>query len=154
MDKQDEPSRSAGPPIGSIAYIDDHGRRLYADVRQINAEWKVRTDLTEEQLKRIETMYDIFRDVIDMSYNEYVLGFRAEIPVNAEREIRLWEHLGRVYQAEVEERPHMSSDDQRLLYAAIAVGSTSDSLGHLLSAYPQMKRLPDLERVFYRVRPS
>ena len=144
--------RTAGPPIGSVACVDQHDRSIYVDLDRLDIEWEMKTELTLAQIRRIEALQNIFGDVVPGPMSEWLNNFRYEIPVNAEDELRLWERLGRVYQDELGDRPGMPPDERRFLADAILKASNFSELKELLSANPWLKRLPNLERVFYRVK--
>jgi len=55
--------RTAGPPIGSVAGVDQHGRSIYVDLDRLNVKRELKTELTPGQIERIEALHNIFGDV-------------------------------------------------------------------------------------------
>ena len=126
MGKQEGSMRTAGPPIGSVACVDQHGRSIYVDLDRLDIEWEIKTELTLARIRRIEALQNIFGDVVPGPMSEWLNNFRYEIPVNAEDELRLWERLGRVYQDELGDRPGMPPDERRFLADAILARFTHE----------------------------
>ena len=63
MGKQEGSMRTAGPPIGSVACVDQHGRSIYVDLDCLDIDREMKTELTPGQTERIEALHNIFGDV-------------------------------------------------------------------------------------------
>jgi hypothetical protein len=113
--------------------------------------------LSERQLKRIAQIHDVFSGLdLDLTTGQ-PMTLQRQIELFScegafiEEEISLWEHFVDVFQKELAERRDNSSYLQSFVYCAIRTCFEALSLGDALSAYPILKTLPDLERVFARV---
>ena len=75
---------------------------------------------------------------------------------NPEAEIQTWEEFVDVYEMEFKDRPSASKDERHLLYGALVAASMLPQelceVGKVLSMYPKVKSLPDLQRVVDRFR--
>ena len=125
---------------------------FYYDPKNIRITRTIKTQLTHDQIRRAEVSHRIFEEFLGPSSEDWLEEFAYEIPVNAEAEIRLWQRMGNVYLKEQAERPVMSREERRLLCLAVIQSSGYASIGQLLSAMPELKRLDHIERVFDRVR--
>jgi hypothetical protein len=116
-----------------------------------------KSQLSEGQIKRVARIHDVF-DGLDldletgkpMTIERHVELFSCEAPF-IEEEISIWEHFVDVFQNELTDRHDDSHHLRGLLYLAIRGCFEAPSLGDALSVYPELKALPDLERVFERV---
>jgi hypothetical protein len=90
-----------------------------------------------------------FREHDHTSLEQAIENFRRDL--HPEPEIRLWERIARVYQAELRERPHAGEGERRLLFSAVLQCSfgAADVAG-LIALDPKLADLPDPERVVAR----
>lgn len=141
------------PPVGHVLAVDVHGRHIAVPSEAIDARYDPAraVEITEEQAARVARIRRAFLDVSQHSLEHWLNNFRMET-VYVEDELRLWEHLAMVYTQEVADRPAIRPRERKLLYAALCAVPEANSLGDLLSSYPAFKGLPDLERVFRRVK--
>ncbi len=134
------------PPIGSFAARGLHGELRY--VSEINIDRSgPKVPLTPEQRERAARVLHVFRDFHSCSLDDWIRDFEIDT-VYAEDEIRAYECMATVYRDELVHRQPCPRSELRLLYMAILRSIEFKSLDGLLSACPELKRLPDLERVY------
>jgi hypothetical protein len=67
-----------------------------------------------------------------------------------EREIQIFEHIARVYEAELQARPDADSNQRSLLFLALLSCSFTSDKEELLRLNPDLTALPNLESVIDR----
>jgi hypothetical protein len=148
----DAPSEKLeSPPIGGLPIVDRFGRIGWAQSQRfLSLSLFGKAPLSEQQLEKINEIHERFGDAISTAaevWSKYI----AEHGPDVEEEIRLWEHLAEVYEAEVNER-RLNAKHRKLLFIAIIKCSYFQSLGDVLSANPELKGFPAVDRVFAKVR--
>ncbi|MEO8425064.1 MAG: hypothetical protein ABI595_14290 [Actinomycetota bacterium] len=141
--------RSPGDPIpeGHVGAVDQDGKLWMLDV-SVAMEVKPSTVLTSEQIARIEAFKEILAEHETTSLQHALANFgRDRTP---EREIRIWERIARVYEAEVRARPQVNEVERKLLYRVIFACSFDAGMENVLSMVPAAKSLPELDRVVER----
>lgn len=148
----DEPYGQSGPFIGAIPILDSFGRQSWVKRESILSTGTDRElTLTPEQEQRIEKIHERLGPAEDMPLEKSLELFAREGPY-VEDEILLWEHFVRVYEQEMSNRSGADAVPPKLLIHAIKESSFHSSVASLLSANPELKAVPRLERLFQRVK--
>ncbi len=140
------------PPIMGTRVVDDFGRVGWVETSEIfpmpifNP-----VPLTDEQRERIECIHSVFKSTLSISLSERLELMSWEGP-NLEDELRLFEHFVVVFLDELKDRGSINLRQRKLLYVAIVKCVEASSLDDLLSILPQAKSLPNIERVFARMK--
>lgn len=136
------------PRIGAILIRDQYGRVFWVDRESLDRNAPVQ-ELSSEQKERIRLLWRVFRDVDDKPLGSWFDDFaRDHFP---DQELRLWEHLAKVYHREVAERSDCRVAVRKLVYRALIATTLTNSMDDLISAYPELKTLAQLDRIFRRV---
>lgn len=139
------------PPPGTIRAVDMHtARELWVKSNQLHTPSVTPATLTADQERRIRIIADTFAGVSNRTLETWFDLFAKNM--NVEGEIRLGERMAKVFAQEVANRPGAPLREQKLLYLAVNEGVSWKNLGDLLSARPELKSLPNLERVFEQLQ--
>jgi hypothetical protein len=140
------------PPIMGMRIVDEFGRIGWVESSQVaHIPLFNPMPLTDEQRERIEYIHSVFKGTLSLSLSTWMKNLSVEGP-NLEDELRLFEHFTEVFLDELRDRGSVTYQQRKLLYAAIVKCVEAPSLDDLLSILPQTKSLPNIERVFARVK--
>ncbi|MEZ0227273.1 MAG: hypothetical protein ACAI25_01505 [Planctomycetota bacterium] len=136
------------PPMGSVLVDDPEGRRFYVDPKMLKLSPE-RSTLSSEQVRRIAAFKEALGAHDRPSLEQTLSNFRRD--ANPETEIRIWEHITKVFKEELAARAPVTPEEERLLYvAALSCSLVGAEVGNLISAQPMLKGLRDLEAVVAR----
>lgn len=139
------------PPPGTICAVDmQTARVLWVKSDQLHATSVNPATLTDDQKRRIRKIADAFAAVSNRTPETWLDLFAKNM--NVEREIQLSERMAKVFTQELAKRPGASPRERSLLFLAVNEGVSWKNLGDLLSTRPELKSLPNLERVFEQLR--
>lgn len=138
------------PPPGYVLGKDQQGVLWWVPPDAVKKGAQERTELTPEQIRRIRAFKEILWEHDHTSLGEAAANFRRDR--NPEPEIRRWEHLAQVYQAEIEDRPLADARERKLLFRALLALTFSGDVEDVIAMQPRVKALSDLPRVIDRFR--
>lgn len=134
------------PPRGYMLAQDEVGNLFWIDPHAIAMKGQVRSELSEEQVKRIRTFRDVFADVYPRDFEAVLSDFRKD--AHPEQEICIWEFLASVYQHELDVRGVTDRRSRHLLFKVLMGASQVRTFDELLATVPEAKSVPDCRRVF------
>jgi len=154
-----KPFKPIAPPdanvasIGSIPVVDEHGRLFHARLDTIDATVHPdkMIDLTPDQEERIRKICEMVEGTDCLTLEKSRDLFRMDT-VYADEEIALWEHIASTFQRELADRDSTTLASRRLLLGTILNAVSHESLGTLISSRPEIKSIPNLERLFRRAK--
>jgi hypothetical protein len=107
--------------------------------------------LSEEQRQRVTQFKEILGVNDRTSLEETIENFERD--ANPESELRIWEAVAGVYEAELKERGHTTARERQLVYrAALRCSLGPPTVDALLATEPELKGLSNLARVVERYR--
>jgi len=145
------------PPAGWILVRGlNSGNLFWADPEGLHDVPRTRTisTLTDSQLVRTERLATVFSEPQNMTKQQWIDNMkRARNPLP---EIRLWEHIADVYEAELRSRPKADVEEKEALHSVLVSASMLPvercTLENIISTCPDAISLPHLQRVFKRYR--
>lgn len=113
-----------------------------------------KSTLTDSQLVRTKKLATVFAEPQNMSMEEWIDNMkRAKNPLP---EIRLWEHIADVYEAELRSRPKADVEEKEVLHSVLVSASMLPlercTTENVISTCPDALSLPHLQRVMKRYR--
>ncbi len=132
---------------GAMSIIDDFGRQRWVEAASIAfLPSKNSMPLSAEQKERIARLEERLGPQ-GKPLEESLRLFECEGP-NAENEIRMMEHMVNVYERELMSTALSPGD----LWAAILASSLHRTIDDLIRSVPDLKRLPEVEKIFRQVK--
>lgn len=111
----------------------------------------VRSDLSDAQIARIRAFKERLGDLDRSSLETTLEDFSRDR--NPDNEIRIWERIAAVVEAELAARGFVEADERVLIFKAVlGCSNTEPRVEVLLTAYPRLNALRDLEQVVERWR--
>ena len=144
-----EPENSKRGEHGKIKQYDHFGREIWIDSKQISTESMVKVPLSDDQIKRLKAIKKVFSEFDKKPFDEFVKNIQKSI--NPEVEIRIYEHLAKVYEFEIKERKNCAYKKRKKLYTIIIGISLGFSKEKFASEYTWFSAFDNFERVRNRI---
>jgi len=137
---------SSPPPGWIMVQISD--QVFWVDPKTLHKGEPV-SQLSPEQEDRIRRIYSVLQGHSSEPVEKWLDNFRRDH--HPEGEIRMWEIVAKVYEAELLLRPKANRKERHLLYGVlVTAANTPDKqakVGVIMSSFPAAKGLANLERV-------
>lgn len=146
------PWREGGQPPGPgwvLVEIKDQGL-FWVEAHRLKRA-PVRNELSPAQVARIRAFKERLGDLEPSPIETTLDNFSRDL--DPEPEIRIWERIADVFEAELEARGFVEADERALLFLAVlGCTNTEPRAEALRTTYPQLSELRGLEQVVTRWR--